>query len=412
MTAALSLAPEIGVRDACAAFDVPRATVYRRRQPPVIAAPRRSARALSDAERAELVRVLCSERFVDASPAEVQATLLDEGLYLASVSTLYRVLRALRSVRERRALIRHPSYARPELVATAPNQVWTWDITKIRGPDRRTWFHLYVILDLFSRYVVGWMFAATESASLAEHFIAQTVDHERVGRDTLTLHSDRGTSMRSKTVAEMLTDLGVTKSHSRPRTSNDNPFSESQFKTLKYSPFFPGSFASIDEGRTFFHLFFGWYNTEHHHSGIAMLTPATVHGRTVDAQLERRQTALQDAYAAHPERFVRGAPRAQRPAQAVWINRPPAQTLQPSGVAEPPPAASVRPSPAQRAHPKGEAKATERPEPPGATHSEASMARLARNATWPKTHPGVQSTRVGPTEATHQPAYPIDSQII
>ena len=330
MTAALGIAPAVGVLDACAAFGVPRATVYRRRQLRVVQTRRRPGRALSDDERAKLLRVLCSERFVDASPAEVYATLLDEGLHLASPSTMYRLLRAQRAVRERRGVARHPSYARPELVATAPNRVWTWDITKIRGPDRRVWFHLYVILDLYSRCVVGWMLSATESGSQAERFIADTLEKEGVLRDTLTLHSDRGTSMRSRTVAEMLDDLGVTKSHSRPRTSNDNPFSESQFKTMKYCPFFPGRFASVAEGRTFFELFFAWYNTEHHHSGIAMLTPAVVHSGRVDEVLAVRQTALDTAHAAHPDRFVRGAPKVSRPATEVWINRP-SQAVLPNG---------------------------------------------------------------------------------
>ena len=353
MTAALSIAPMVGVLDACAAFGVPRATVYRRRQPRVAPTPRRVPRALSQAERAELLRVLYSKRFVDASPAEVHAALLDEKVYLASPSTMYRVLRAQRAVRERRAVARHPSYARPELVATAPNQVWTWDITKVRGPDRRVWFHLYVILDLYSRYVVGWFLSSTESASQAERFIAETIEKEAVPSDTLTLHSDRGTSMRSRTVAEMLDDLGVKKSHSRPRTSNDNPFSESQFKTMKYCPFFPGRFASVAEGRTFFTMFFGWYNTEHHHCGIAMLTPDTVHRGRVDEVVAVRQAALDAAHTAHPDRFVRGAPRAARPASEVWINRP-SQAVLPTGEddsssspqkAKNPPAES-RPSPA------------------------------------------------------------------
>lgn len=353
MMAALGIAPQVGVLDACAAFGVSRATVYRRRQLKVVRLPRSVRRSLSPAERAELLRVLCSERFVDASPAEVHATLLDEKVYLASTSTMYRVLRAQRAVRERRAVARHPSYARPELVAMAPNQVWTWDITKVRGPDRRVWFHLYVILDLYSRYVVGWMLSSTESASQAERFIAETLEKEGVLRDTLTLHSDRGTSMRSRTVAEMLDDLGVTKSHSRPRTSNDNPFSESQFKTMKYCPFFPGWFASVAEGRTFFAMFFGWYNTEHHHSGLAMLTPATVHSGRVDEVIGVRQSALDVAHATHPERFVRGAPKASRPATEVWINRP-SQAVLPNGEddsssspqkAKNPPAES-RPSPA------------------------------------------------------------------
>jgi transposase InsO family protein len=236
---------------------------------------------------------------------------------------MYRILRQQRAVRERRAVRRHPTYTKPELVATAPNCLWSWDITKIRGPERRVWFHLYVILDVYSRYIVGWMLAATETATLAERFIAETLDKEGIapGRG-LTLHSDRGTSMRSKTVAELLDDLGVTKSHSRPRTSNDNPFSEAQFKTMKYCPFFPGNFASIAEGRDFFRLFFAWYNEEHHHSGIAMLTPSDVHAGRVEEVVAARQKALDAAWGAHPERFVGGPPIAGRPPAEVWINRP------------------------------------------------------------------------------------------
>lgn len=324
MIAALEIAPIVGVKTACAAFEVSRATLFRRRKLRAIVPRGPSWRALTPAERLEVLRVLYDPRFADASPAEVHATLLDEGVHLASVSTMYRILRAQHAVRERRNVTRRPAYAKPELVATGPNQVWSWDITKIRGPDRRVWFHLYVILDVFSRKVVGWMLAGHESGSLAEQFIAETLDKEGIvaGAGGLTLHSDRGTSMRSKTVAELLADIGVTKSHSRPRTSNDNPFSESQFKTMKYCPFFPGSFASIAEGREFFCLFFAWYNEEHHHSGIAMLTPAAVHGGRVPEVLAVRQAALDAAWEAHPERFVHGPPHAAAPPTEVWINRP------------------------------------------------------------------------------------------
>jgi len=320
--AAVELAADVGVAKACAAFEVSRATVYRRRSPRPRPCRTGGARALTEAERTRVHELLCSERFVDASPAEVHATLLDEGVNVASVSTMYRVLRAQRSVRERRAVRRHPSYAKPELVARAPNQVWTWDITKVRGPGRRDWYHLYVIIDLYSRYVVGWFVAAHETGALAERFIAETMVKHGVRAGELTLHSDRGASMRSKTVAEMLTDMGVVRSHSRPRTSNDNPFSESQFKTMKYCPFFPGSFASVAEAREFFALFFGWYNGEHHHSGIAMLTPAVVFGGTVDEVVAARQATMDAAYARHPERFVRGRPTVARPDAEVWINRP------------------------------------------------------------------------------------------
>ncbi len=323
MSAALEIAPLVGVKPACDALMASRATLYRHRKPRRVEAPNRASwRALTAEEREAVLRVLYDPRFMDASPGQVYATLLDEGVHIASESTMYRILRGERAVRERRSVRRHPEYAKPELVATGPNQVWSWDITKVRGPDRRVWFHLYVILDVFSRKVVGWILAASETAALAERFIADTLEAEGIAPGGLTLHADRGTSMRSKTVAELLDDLGVEKSHSRPRTSNDNPFSEAQFKTLKYCPFFPGSFASVEEARTFFVLFFHWYNEEHHHSGIAMLTPATVHGGRTEEVLAGRQAALDAAYAAHPERFVGGPPQVRRPPPEVWINRP------------------------------------------------------------------------------------------
>jgi putative transposase len=338
VTAAVSLAADVGVSKACAAFDVSRATVYRRLSPRPRTVRTGGARALDAAERDEVYRLLCSERFADASPAEVHATLLDEGVNVASVSTMYRILRSKRSVRERRTIRRNPSYPRPELVARGPNEVWTWDITKVRGPERRDWYHLYVIIDLFSRYVVGWFLATHESGSLAERFIAETMAEQGVQPNSLTLHSDRGAAMRSRTVAEMLADLGVVKSHSRPRTSNDNPFSEAQFKTMKYSPYFPGSFASIEEGREYFGLFFGWYNDEHHHSGIAMLTPADVYTGNVEAIVTSRQSVMDASYEKHPERFVHGRPLVARPASEVWINRPDHELE--VGPAEPPKAAS------------------------------------------------------------------------
>jgi putative transposase len=332
MTAALEIAPQVGVKAACDALNVSRATVYRRRCPRLVRARPRPARALADEERARILEVLHAPRFVDCAPVEVYAALLDEGVYIASASTMYRVLRESRSVRERRAIRRHPSYARPELRATSPNQVWSWDITKVRGPDRRDWFHLYVMLDVFSRKVVGWLLAAKESAKLAEQWIAETLANEGIAPGMLTVHSDRGTSMRSKTVAELLDDLGVTKSHSRPRTSDDNAFSEAAFKTVKYHSSYPGSFASVQDGREYFALFFSWYNTEHHHSGIAMLTPDVVHYGRVEEVLAVRQAALDAMYAAHPERFVHGRPKVARPPVEVWINRPTQQLDLPNGV--------------------------------------------------------------------------------
>lgn len=322
MSVVLEIASEVGVKPACEALGASRATVYRRLRPRPPQPRPESWRALSADERAAVLRVLYDPRFVDASPGEIYATLLDEGVRLASESTMYRILRQERAVRERRAVRRHPTYVKPELVATGPNQLWSWDITKVRGPDRRVWYHLYVILDVYSRYVVGWMLATTETAALADRFIAETLEKEGIIPGTLTLHSDRGSSMRSKAVAELLDDLGVTKSHSRPRTSNDNPFSEAQFKTLKYCPFFPANFNAIEEGRVFFRLFFGWYNEEHHHSGIAMLTPVTVHTGRVDEVVAARQITLTAAWEAHPERFVGGPPVARRPPAEVFINQP------------------------------------------------------------------------------------------
>jgi len=323
MNAALELAGDVGLQAACAALGVSRATLYRRCAPPKLNEPSRpNGRALNDDERESLLEVLNAPRFRDASPAEVYATLLDEGVHLASISTMYRVLRQHGAVRERRAQRPPTALPPPQLAATGPNQVWSWDITKVRGPERRDWFHLYVVLDIFSRFVVGWLLAATESAALAERLLADTIAAFSIEPDQLTLHADRGTSMRSKTVTELLADLGVTKSHSRPRTSNDNPFSEAQFKTTKYSPYFPGRFHSLTDGRAFFDLFFPWYNEEHHHSGIAMLTPATVHHGRTDEVVAARQAALERAWSAHPERFINGHPLAARPPATVWINRP------------------------------------------------------------------------------------------
>lgn len=323
MNAALRLATEVGIQAAFAALGVPRATYYRRLAPArPEAAPRANSRMLPLEERNALLEVLNAPRFRDASPGEVYAALLDEGLHLASISTMYRVLRQQGAVRERRAQRPPVAYTKPELVATGPNQVWSWDITKVRGPERRDWFHLYVVIDIFSRFAVGWLLAPSESAALAEQLIADALVEQDIKPGVLTLHADRGTSMRSKTVAELLADLGVTKSHSRPRVSNDNAYSEAQFKTIKYSPYFPGRFQSTADGREFFSRFFPWYNEEHHHSGIAMLTPSTVHHGRTDEVVAKRQAVLDRAWKAHPQRFINGPPRAARPPTQVWINRP------------------------------------------------------------------------------------------
>jgi putative transposase len=334
MKAAVALSAEVGTKAACEALGVSRATAYRRRRPERVTTTPSSSRALSVDERAAVLGVLYDPRFADASPAEVHATLLDEGVHIASVSTMYRLLRDEGAVRERRGVRPHGTYERPELVATGPRQVWSWDITKVRGPERRVWYQLYVMLDVFSRKVVGWMLAGHESGALAERFLSETLEKEGIEGGKLTIHSDRGASMRSKTVAEFLADIGVTKSHSRPRTSNDNPFSEAQFKTMKYCPYFPGSFASIEEGRGFFRLFFAWYNDEHHHSGIAMMTPSVVHSGRVDEVLAVRQAALDVAWKAHPERFIAGRPVVPRPPREVWINRPVHELVVPSAAVE------------------------------------------------------------------------------
>jgi len=282
---------------------------------------RRSPRALSAEERIRVLETLNSKTYQDLAPAEVYAGLLDRGEYLCSIRTMYRILDANTQVRERRDQRRHPSYTKPELLATGPGQLWSWDITKLKGPQKWSYFHLYVIIDVFSRYVVGWMVAEKESAALAKRFLAETVGKELDDASELTVHADRGTSMRSKMVAHLLADLGVTKTHSRPYTSNDNPFSESQFKTLKYRPGFPGNFGCLEDAKVFCRPFFRWYNNEHHHHGLALLTPADVHLGRSEAVLAERQQALDRAYAAHPERFTK-PPVVPTLAREVWINPP------------------------------------------------------------------------------------------
>ena len=272
-----------------------------------------------------VLAVLHEPRFVDLARAEVYATLLDESKYLCSERTMYRVLAAHQEVRERRNQLRHPGYAAPELLARRPNELWSWDITKLLGPAKWTYFYLYVMLDVFSRYVVGWMVAHRESAALAERFLHETCTRQGIDRGQLTIHADRGSAMTSKSVALLLADLGVTKTHSRPHVSNDNPFSEAEFKTLKYRPEFPDRFGSIEDARAHCHVFFPWYNTEHHHSGLGLLTPADVHHGLAEQRIAARATVLSAAYAVHPERFPRGRPRpGARPAE-VWINRPKAR---------------------------------------------------------------------------------------
>jgi len=316
----------MGAAPACRVLGLSRATLYRGRRPAVVARPRLAPpRALEPVERQGVLHLLHT-RFVDQAPAQVHATLLDEGTYLCSPRTMYRLLDAAHEIKERRDQVRRPHYAAPELLATRPNEVWSWDITKLLGPTKWTYFYLYVILDIFSRYVVGWMLAPHESAALAERLIAETCAKHDIAPGQLTLHADRGASMRSKPVALLLADLGVTKTHSRPQVSNDNPFSEAQFKTLKYCPQFPERFGSIEDGRAFGQGFFHWYNHEHRHSGLGFLTPAVVHVGQAATVRAHRQHVLAAAYAAHPERFVKGRPQPADLPTAVWINPPAKKT--------------------------------------------------------------------------------------
>jgi putative transposase len=288
---------------------------------------RSQPRALSAEEQTEVRQVLYSERFVDQSPYEVYAGLLDAGRYLCSVRSMYRFLAADAATGERRNQLRHPQYQQPELLATGPNQVWSWDITKLLGPKKWTYYQLYVILDIYSRYAVGWMLAHRESHDLASRLIRETITKQNADASALTIHSDRGPSMTSQNVAQLLASLGVTKSHSRPHVSNDNPFSESQFKTLKYRPEFPERFESFDAALSFCREFFAWYNDEHYHSGIDLLTPSSLHYGRAQQVLDHRHQVMQAAYARHPDRFVKGCPRPKQVPSAVWINPPAASPI-------------------------------------------------------------------------------------
>jgi len=332
MDAVLQLSTTVGIEPACAALGVPRASLYRQRPllgptlsahspgPPAVRPT--PARALG-AEEIQAVRaVLNSQRFQDCSPAAINATLLDEGQYLCSTRTMYRILEQDGATRERRDQLTHPQYSKPELLASGPNQLWSWDITKMRGPAKWTYFYLYVILDVFSRYVVGWMVAPRESAELAKKLIEESCEKQNIQPSHLTIHADRGSAMRSKPVALLLADLSVTKTHSRPYTSNDNPYSESQFRTMKYRPEFPDRFGCIQDSRAFCQSFFPWYNDEHRHSGIGMMSPSTVHYGEANSIRENRQLVLDAAYRDHPERFVRRPPSPPLLPKEVWINKP------------------------------------------------------------------------------------------
>jgi putative transposase len=320
------LTPIIGTRPACRAVGASVATIYRRRRPPDIrpSRPRLTpARALSEPEREAVLEVLHSERFVDVSPEETYATLLDDGTYLCSTRTMYRILAAHDGgVRERRGQLTHPAYAKPELLAERPNELWSWDVSKLKGPAKWTWFYLYVILDVFSRFVVGWTVQYRETAQLATALIEQAAEQQQIAPKVLTLHADRGGPMRSKPVAFLLADLGVTRTHSRPYTSTDNPYSEAHFKTLKYRPAFPARFDSIEHARAFCRDFFHWYNHDHRHSGIGLMTPAAVHHGHAEQLHAARAQLLNAAYQRHPERFVRKPPVPPELPTAAWINRP------------------------------------------------------------------------------------------
>ncbi len=321
-----ALSETVGIRAACTGLNVPRATYYRRGRPTTLelVKPERklSPLALSQAEREEVSSLLDSSRFSDKAPAAIYAELLDEGRYHCSVRTMYRLLASRGEVRERRRHVQRPAYSKPELLATAPNQLWSWDITKLLGPAKWTYYHLYVILDVFSRYVVGWMVAHRESKALAVALIEETCTKQRIEPGQLTIHADRGSSMTSKPVAFLMADLGVTKTHSRPHVSDDNPFSEAQFKTLKYHPTFPGKFGSLEDVRSHCRAFFPWYNGEHRHGGLGMMTPSDVHHGLAEAKRLSRSEVLKEAFAAHPRRFKGRLPQPPELPKEVWINKP------------------------------------------------------------------------------------------
>ncbi len=325
METAATLSNDIGKKAACKALDVPRSTFYRnmttaetqqkkeRPAPPL---------ALCRAEQQQVLDNLHEERFWDSNPYQVYATLLDEGTYLCSARTMYRILDKNNEVKERRNQVFRPRYEKPELLATGPNQVWSWDITKLKGPQKWTYYYLYVILDIFSRYVVGWMVAHREAAALAKRLIRETCEKQNISEGQLVIHADRGSSMRSKAVAHLLADLGVTKTHSRPHVSNDNPYSEAQFKTLKYHPEFPRRFGAVQDARSFCQVFFPWYNTEHKHSALGFVTPEQVHYGLAEQILKKRATVLQSAFKEHPNRFKGKMPKPLPLPEAAWINPP------------------------------------------------------------------------------------------
>jgi putative transposase len=320
-----SLAEHVTVRAACQGLGIPVATYYRHGRLRIVHEKKQrmpSSLALTPAESAEVIAVLDSPRFIDKAPAAVYAELLDEGRYLCSVRTMYRLLAARSEVRERRRHVQRPAYSKPELMATAPNQLWSWDITKLHGPAKWNYYYLYVILDVFSRYVVGWMVAPCESKALAVALIEETCVKQGIKPGQLTIHADRGSSMKSKPVAFLMADLGVTKTHSRPHVSDDNPFSEAQFKTLKYHSSFPGKFGSIQDARSYCRFFFPWYNNDHRHSGIGMMAPFDVHHGLGELKRGLRAEVLESAFAAHPQRFKGRIPQPPALPTEAWINKP------------------------------------------------------------------------------------------
>lgn len=327
MNATMQLGHDVGILPACKALSVPRASFYRFFAPKPQGSSIRPAppKALSANERAVVLEAVHSQRFQDSTPYEIYASILDEGRFLCSISTMYRILREEGESQERRRHVSRTHYAKPELLATAPNQVWSWDITKLRGPAKWNYFYLYVILDIFSRYVTGWMVASRESETLAKRLIEETLEKQGITQGQLTIHADRGPSMRSKTVAQLMADLGVTKTHSRPYTSNDNPFSEAQFKTVKYHPSFPGSFGSQEDALSYCRTFFPWYNEVHKHIGIGLMTPKQVQYGLLPKIMETRSDVMFQAFLANPVRWngrQPTLPKILQPHDAVWINPP------------------------------------------------------------------------------------------
>jgi putative transposase len=336
MSTAVTLGADVGIKSACNALNISRATLYRDMEKAVAGEQAPTKRpapplALSEPEKQSVLDVLHSERFCDKAPRQVYAAMIDEGSYLCSVvRTMYRLLTAEHGdVKERRRHVKRPAYVKPELLATGPNQVWSWDITKLKGPVKWNYFHLYVILDIYSRYVVGWMIAHREQDALAKQLIKESCVKQNISPYQLTIHADRGSSMKSKTVAHLLADLGVTKTHSRPHVSNDNPYSEAQFKTLKYCPEFPYRFGSIQDARAFGRNFFIWYNKEHYHTGIALMTPEQVHYGMADYIYQQRSVVLEAAFRRNPSRFKNVMPSPLILPKAVWINPPSTQKLEP-----------------------------------------------------------------------------------